>query len=392
MSRFLAVFSSFLIMLCLGGVYAWSIFVPMLKKQFGYSTTQTQIIIALTLSVFALFMVVAGKMERKFGPRKVSLLGLACLFSGYLLASFSGGNFIVICLGIGLFCGIGTGCCYVCGVITPAKNFPTHKGLATGLSVAGFGAGAILLSFLVKSIIANNPDVSVLELFRWIGIVYASIILLVIYFLNYENSGDASAKISLSDRAVEFSDPRFLVLFFTMCAGSFAGLLVLTNVKPMVLSYGFSEDMATMSITILSLANMSGRVLWGFVQDKIGVDKSVNIAYVILFLSAVLFNFVSGSEVFAIAAIIMTGIGYSCIFVLFVGKTTQLFGIDKLGLVYPYVFLAYAVAGVAGPMVGGVIFDMTHSYNVALIISSVITLIGLIYYQTSFKKLNKIST
>jgi OFA family oxalate/formate antiporter-like MFS transporter len=388
MFRFLSVISSFFIMLCLGGVYAWSIFVPMLKKQLDFTTTQTQIIIALTLAIFALFMVVAGKLERKYGPRKVSTLGLIFLFLGYMLASFSGGNFVVLCLGIGLLCGIGTGCCYVCGVVVAAKNFPNNKGLATGISVAGFGAGAILLSFVVKYLLGVYPDLSVLDLFKYIGVIYAIIITFFVIFQNYEGAGDPSAKVSIGDRAVSFTDKKFLVLFFTMCAGSFAGLLVLTNVKPIALSYGFAEEIATLSITVLSLGNMSGRVIWGFVQDKIGTDRSVMFAYVILIAAAIIFNFIGVSAFMLFTTIILVGLGYSCIFVLFVTKTAQIYGVDKLGLVYPYVFLSYGVAAITGPMLGGVIYDISHSYNVALVISGVISLSGLVYYQMNVKKLN----
>ncbi|MBY0424354.1 MAG: hypothetical protein K2Q22_01855, partial [Cytophagales bacterium] len=63
MRKFISVAASFCIMLCLGGVYAWSIFVPMLKKQLTYSTSQTQLIVGLTLGVFTVSMIGAGRLE-----------------------------------------------------------------------------------------------------------------------------------------------------------------------------------------------------------------------------------------------------------------------------------------------------------------------------------------
>ena len=388
MSKFLAVISSFLIMLCLGGVYAWSIFVPMLKKQLGYSTSQTQLIVGLTLGVFAVFMIFAGRLEKKYGPRPVATAGGVFLFLGYFLAYLSQGDYLLLVTSIGGLCGIGTGCCYVCCLVVPAKNFPEKKGLVTGISVAGFGAGAILLTYIVKFLTASNPDITVLELFKYIGFSYGIIIFLSVFFLNYKVV-QAPVATQTIENAFSFSDPRFLILFLTMFAGSFAGLLVLGNAKPIALSLGYMEETATLSITLLAIGNMSGRVLWGYVMDKIGVDKSQLIAYVILLTATVLVSFIAPSEILLYIVLIMVGIGFSSNLVLFAGKTAQLYGVDKIGLIYPYVFLSYGIAGVAGPIIGGWLFDINKSYNQALMISGALTFIGLLIYQLSLKKINK---
>ncbi len=388
MSKILSVISSFLIMLCLGGVYAWSIFVPMLKKQLNYSTSQTQLIVGLTLGIFASSMIFSGKFQKKFGPQLTASLGVICLFLGYILAYYSQGNFLILSLSIGGLCGIGTGFCYVCCLVVPAHNFPDHKGLATGIAVGGFGAGAILLTYVVKFMLAAAPDSTVLELFRLIGISYAIVISISIIFLRF----NTKPNIPVSETSIpsfSFTDPRFIILFVTMFAGTFAGLLILGNAKPLALSLGYNEEVATLSITLLAIGNMSGRVFWGWLLDKIGVDKSLLYAYFILFFAIVLVSFVSPSEWMLNVVLVLVGLGFSSNFVLFAGKTAQIYGIDKLGLIYPFIFLAYGIAGVIGPFVGGWLFDINQNYSLALLISGGMTLFGLILYQGSLTKINK---
>ena len=173
-------------MLCLGGVYAWSIFVPLLKAELGFSSTQTQILIGSTLGIFALTMTVSGRLEQRFGPRLVASLSGFCLFLAYFLASKTQGEFSLLLLTISLLAGLATGFGYVVCLVVPAKNFPNHKGLAVGISLSGFGAGAILLSHYIKSLMEIQSDISILTIFFKVSLVYGMAALIAIPFLKYD--------------------------------------------------------------------------------------------------------------------------------------------------------------------------------------------------------------
>ena len=148
--RYIILIASVVIQICLGGIYAWSELVPALEETVGLSIAQTQIIFGCLFGVFTVSMVLAGKLLYRFGPRV--LAGVAGLFfgAGYLVASYSGGSFPLMLLGISLLAGIGTGTGYVCPLTTCMKWFPNHRGLVTGISMAGFGGGAVLLSALAE--------------------------------------------------------------------------------------------------------------------------------------------------------------------------------------------------------------------------------------------------
>ena len=94
MNRWLVVGGAILIQLCLGALYAWSVFTPSLRSDpFNFTATQTQAIFSVGLATFAFVMILAGRWQQKFGPRPVSIAGGLVLGFGYILASIVGTSF-----------------------------------------------------------------------------------------------------------------------------------------------------------------------------------------------------------------------------------------------------------------------------------------------------------
>lgn len=373
--KYLTLLASVVIMLCIGGVYAWSIFVPPLKTSYGLTTTQTQAVFGFTIAFFTIAMIIAGKIEKKFGAKITAFIGMILFVAGYLSASISKGNFIIILIGVGILSGTGIGFGYLAALVSPVKWFPHKKGLITGLAVAGFGGGAILLSNMVDFLLNKNMDV--LDIFRLIGIFYSILILLSIFLLSAPPTEDKS-EMSHHRVANLIKDRVFWGVFFAMFAGTFAGLMVIGNLKPIGLSNRIDGNIATLGISLLSLGNMVGRVLWGYISDRIGGKTTIILA--MLFLSIftlALLTIVQNGYIFLFIAFAI-GIGFGANFVLFAREVSQIYGVNNLGLVYPYVFLSYGLAGLLGPTIGGRLFDVTQSYTLSIIVSAGICAIGLI--------------
>jgi OFA family oxalate/formate antiporter-like MFS transporter len=147
MKKYLVALASFLIMICIGGVYAWSIFVPPLKAEHGLTTAHTQLIFGFTIAMFAIAMIFAGKIEKKHGPKITALIGAALFSMGYLFASFSNGQVLILLIGIGIFSGSGISFGYVCSLATPIKWFPRYKGLITGFQLPALEAALFYFPF-----------------------------------------------------------------------------------------------------------------------------------------------------------------------------------------------------------------------------------------------------
>ncbi len=132
----------------LGTVYAFSVFVWPLEAEFGWGRTTTQWAFSVALATFALTMIPAGRLQDRIGPRKVAsiggiLLGLSFLLGALLVAE---DRPWALYLTYGVISGAGIGFAYVCPIAAAVKWYPDKKGLITGISVAGFGAGALFFA------------------------------------------------------------------------------------------------------------------------------------------------------------------------------------------------------------------------------------------------------
>jgi len=151
MNRWYVVIGAILIQLCLGAIYAWSVFTPKLTLSvakggmYGFSATQAAWIFSIGLLVFAVTVVISGKLIGIMGPRKLASIGGIVLGAGYILGGLFGSSFFTQLVFIGIVGGAGIGTC-LChshcrgGEVVP----PTKKGWVTGLAVAGFGFGATI--------------------------------------------------------------------------------------------------------------------------------------------------------------------------------------------------------------------------------------------------------
>ncbi len=392
MKKILSVISSFLIMLCLGGVYAWSIFVPELMKEYNFSSFQTQLIFGVVIAVFPLTMIIAGNIERTRGTRLLAILSAVFWGSGYLMASYSGGNFLMLFSGIGILAGIGTGFGYLAALTTPVKIFPEKKGLVTGVAAAGFGLAAVVMSMIAENL--SNDGKNVLQIFRFIGIVYGIAILLLSFFIYVPPQKTSHPKTGVGKLVRR---KEFYKLFSGILFGTFGGLLVIGNLKTIGAQHPISEHMLIMGVSAFAIANFAGRLFWGFLSDFLGSKWSIFSALTFQAISIFLIGYIPLTPSMYIFLSVSIGFGFGANFVLFARETSQVFGVHNLGAVYPYVFLGYALAGIFGPATGGLIMDLFNSFANATLLASIISFAGAILFlfdkqQKGAKKQNLASS
>ncbi len=375
MKKILSVISSFLIMLCLGGVYAWSIFVPRLTEEHGFSAFQTQLIFGSIIAIFPLTMIFAGKIEKTHGTRLLAILSAVFWASGYLLAGYSDGKFLVVFLGIGVLAGIGTGFGYLAALTTPVKSFPKKKGLVTGVAAAGFGLAAVVMSLIAESLSSDGK--SVLYIFRFIGITYGLTILLLSFFIHSTPSLYAFTRPGTGQLIFRRD---FYKLFLGILCGTFGGLLVIGNLRTIGAQHPIGEHILIMGVSVFAVANFAGRLFWGFLSDFVGSKWSIVAALSFQAISIFIIGFAPLAPKLYILLSFSIGFAFGANFVLFARETTHVFGVHNLGAIYPYVFLGYALAGIFGPITAGLIIDIFGDFNYATLIASIITLTGAVLF------------
>ena len=149
--------------LCIGSVYAWSLFNPALIKRLGVVTsaaddwTLKSVVWVFTVAIvfLGLSAAVGGKWLEKVGPRMVGTVAACCWGGGFIIGGFGilSGQLWLLYLGYGVIGGCGLGLGYVSPVGTLIRWFPDRRGMATGIAIMGFGGGAMIAKFMIEPFI-----------------------------------------------------------------------------------------------------------------------------------------------------------------------------------------------------------------------------------------------
>jgi MFS family permease len=145
--RYRILIAAVVMQMCLGATYAWSVFVLPLKQLAGILQSTAQLPFSLFYFAFPATMMGTGTLLPRFGPRRCAMIGGFLFGGGWMLATFGRFHFGLTMVGIGLMAGVGVGFAYIVPIATCVRWFPRHKGLVTGVAVAGFGGGAALSGF-----------------------------------------------------------------------------------------------------------------------------------------------------------------------------------------------------------------------------------------------------
>ncbi len=382
MNRWLVVVGAILIQLALGAIYAWSVFTPSLKDA-GWSASDTQAVFSAGLALFAIVMVSAGFMLPKFGPRKLAILGGVVLGAGYALAGIAGGTgFWPTFLLVGVVGGAGIGFAYVIPIAVGMRWFPDKKGLITGLAVAGFGFGAMLWVKLAGAWGHLIASVGLPTTFLIYGVIFAVMVIVGGIWMVFPPDGwkpegweppETAAGQAPAAGTVDFTTgemlrtPQYYMILLTFVFGASAGLMSIGLMKlfPMqALQAAGLEKAAASAIAgsamavFFSLANGIGRIAWGAISDKLGRKPSIIIMMATQGIIVILFQWMAGSEYMLYLAATVIGFNFGGNFSLFPTITADTFGTKFVGQNYPFVFLAYGIGGIFGPMMGGKLGDM----------------------------------
>lgn len=384
MRKYLQVIAAVIVMLCLGGVYAWSIFAVELKTHYGFTSAQSQIIFGTLIGVFTFSMILGKRLLGNLNPKVLGTLAGLLFFAGYYLAYLSKGSFCLTLIGIGLLGGIATGFGYLISLTVPVVWCPNNKGLVTGIITAGFGAGAVILSYLSGYLLRNYPDV--LKSLLIIGIIYGiSIVTASQFFGSYSYSQTSNFNIG----SHFYKDRNFIRLFVGIFTGTFAGLLVIGNLKSIGLYFNIRESILIKGIALFSIANFTGRIFWGWLNDYISGNILIPLTVVLIGIFTLLVGHLELSGNLYLILAFCIGFCFGANFVIYARETAHIYGLANLGNMYPYIFLGYGLSGIISPLIGGYLNDITGNYQWASSLSFILCCIASVFLLLLSLPLNK---
>jgi OFA family oxalate/formate antiporter-like MFS transporter len=373
--------------LALGAVYAWSVFVNPLRDRFDWS--RTQVTLTFTISIFMLGATAyfGGLWMNRKGPRIVGMTAGVLYGIGVILASQSADKLWLLYLSYGFIAGTGLGFGYIVPVATLVKWFPDRRGMITGIAVCGFGGGAVLTAPIAKALISN---VGVLSTFAYLGIAYLVMVIGAAWFMTNPPEGwkpagwEPSAAQQTQRSAKDYLLPEALrtwqwyALWALLFLNVTAGISLISQASDMTQEItGVSATAGAALVSLISIANATGRFLWAWLSDFI----TRRWVFLTMFaLQAVLFLLLPQARAYALfsllAFIIITCYGGG--FGTMPAFAADYFGPRNVGTIYGLMLTAWGVASAVGPLLLSTLRDASGSYTQPLIIIAVIMLVSLI--------------
>jgi OFA family oxalate/formate antiporter-like MFS transporter len=384
-NRWLPVVGGVLMNLALGSLYAWSVFVLPLEKEFGWTRTDTSWVYTIAVVCFAATFIAAGRLQDRKGPKIPAYLGGLLVSAGFFLASFTT-SLVTLYIFFGVIVGIGNGFGYSTPTPVASKWFPDKRGLVVGLMVGGYGAGqAIFGTFANERLI---PALGWRTTFQILSGIFLVMTMIGATLLKNPPAGYRPPNWTPKPGAVAthgdfatgqmLSTQTFYLLWIAFAFGTTAGQMTISQLVPFARTAGLGATVATYSLIVTSFGNAGGRILSGWMSDTIGRLRTLQ---VMVFLSALAMPalFLLRTEVVPFFALIF--LVYWCYgtqLSLFASTTADFYGTRNLGLNYGVLFTAWGAAGILGPGIAGRIFDRFGDYRYAFFSAAAFAVIALV--------------
>lgn len=372
------------LLLAMGLVYAWSIFVPPLVAEFGWQPSKTSMGFTLLMSMFCIGGVLTGFLVKKFPAGFVVFLSAILVGGGFYLSSTVQG-LAGLYLFFSVMVGLGSGMTYNAVLSTILKWFPEKIGLVSGLLMMGFGLGSFILSTLGT---ASLQKYGWRGTFGLLGVVYFLVILACSFFVKAppravaqkSTQGEKGAEGGLeltSGQMLRRKSFWFYFLWAVVLTAS--SLMVIGAAAPIAKSLGADNVKAGLLTGMIAISNGCGRVFAGVMHDKLG-RKIVLPIYTVLFTltGCVLYlALLSQSLILLTVGFLMTGLAYGGVPPSNSAVVSNFYGQKNYPLNFSLANLSILVASILGPTLAGQMQSRTQSFGgtfIAIIIFGLISI------------------
>ncbi len=392
-NRWRILVASTAILLCTGAVYSFSVFAGPLSSSTGWSMSDIMLAFAINSAIGPIPMILGGYLVDKGYVKWTISLGALLFASGFYLTGYANSP-AMLYLTYGLMAGLGQGFAYSGALSNSLRLFPDKRGLASGILTGGMGFAAVIASPVASNLIQQQDAFFA---FRTIGLVYIIVIICAIFFIKAAPSGyqPAGWKAPVQTKQEPtnktwkqmLQSPLFYIIISMFFVGAFSGLMIASQASPIGQSmFGLSAGTAALYVSLYSIANSSGRFIWGSLSDKIGRSKTLLIIYSVIVLALFSLTIVPGQLGFTLG-IIGLGICFGGVMGVFPSIVMENYGPANQGVNYGIVFTGYSLAAFFAPKVA-VQMAMANNgnYSVAFYVAIALAFIGLMLTIFYMKK------
>jgi len=364
--------------------YGWTLFVRPMNQAHGWTVASIQIAFSIFVALETWLTPVEGWFVDKFGPKLVVAFGGVFVALGWIINA-EADSLMMLYFGA-VVSGIGAGSVYATCVGGAVKWFPDHRGLAVGLTAAGFGAGAALTVIPIRAVIAADGYAAA---FFWFGLIQGAIVFALAWFLRAPEPGQVSTatKVHVIQSTESYSpgevlaSPVFWTLYLMFIMVSASGLMATAQIALIARDYHVADSVillggSTLTIALLvdNVLNGAARPLFGWISDHIGRENTMAIAFSIGGVAYWLLGSAGTSPWAFVAFAGLIFLTWGEIFSLFPSTCTDAFGPKFATTNLSLLYTAKGASALLVP-VANIIAELTGGWHAVLVVTAILNFI-----------------
>lgn len=363
--RWMIVLGTVIMQMGLGTIYTWSLFNAQLVSKFGFELSSVSITFSITSFALAFATLFAGKLQDRFGLRKLTASAGIMLGLGLMLSS-QANSLLMFYLLAGVVVGYADGTAYITSLSNLIKWFPKHKGLISGVSVGAYGTGSLIFKYINGSLI-ESAGVSNTFLY-WglavmIMVVAGSLLVreapVAAPALAQANSRGMDSSAATTPAAVkDYTVKEMLrtkeayllfVIFFTACM---SGLYLIGIVKDIgVQLAGLDIATAANAVAMIAIFNTAGRLILGALSDRMSRLKLVSATLLVTALAMLTLSYATLSYGLFFACVATIAFCFGGNITVFPAIVSDFFGLKNHSKNYGIVYQGFGIGALSGSFI-----------------------------------------
>ncbi|KUE78682.1 hypothetical protein ATO46_09000 [Aeromonas schubertii] len=367
-TRMLTLIGTIITQFALGSVYTWSLFNAQLSSKLDEPVSQVAFVFGLLSLALAVASSLAGKLQERFGVRKVTLGAGLLLGLGFFLTAHAS-NLAMLYLCAGILVGFADGTGYLMTLSNCVKWFPERKGLISACAIGAYGLGSLGFKFINGLLLSSQGLEATFQL--W-GLIAMALVLvggmLMTDAPRQQAAGSASAGRDFT-LAEAMRKPQYWMLALMFLTACMSGLYVIGVAKDIgEKMVNLPAVVAANAVAIIAMANLGGRLVLGILSDKMPRIRVISIAQIITLAGMGLLLFVPLNANLFFLAVACVAFSFGGTITVYPSLVSDFFGLNNLTKNYGVIYLGFGIGSIIGSIVASLFGGFMATFNLILVL------------------------
>ncbi|WP_042454295.1 L-lactate MFS transporter [Neobacillus dielmonensis] len=379
-NRWMIVLGTIIVQMGLGTIYTWSLFNQPLVDRFGWELNSVAVTFSITSLALALSTLFAGKLQDKWGLRRLIAVAGIVLGIGLMISSQVSSLWMLYIMA-GVVVGAADGTAYITTLSNLIKWFPERKGLISGISVGAYGTGSLLFKFVNGSLIQT---VGVNQAFFYWGVIVMALVVGGSFLVreaklnNETQSADMKIQRDFTVKEMLKTKEAYLLfgIFFTACM---SGLFLIGVVKDIgVKLAGLDVATASNAVALVAIFNTCGRIILGALSDKLGRLRVVSGALLVTAAAVTVLSFAELHYGLFFACVAAIAFCFGGNITIFPAIVADFFGLKNQSKNYGIIYQGFGIGAISGSFISSALGGFIPTFKLIAVLSIVSVLIAML--------------